>query len=203
MILIRHAPTVESSRLCGRTDIAARIDPARAAALRTGLPPAPDLLVTSPALRCCQTARAIWPDLDARQDARLWEQDFGIHDGLPHDEFPDLGPMDSRALANWTPPKGESFADLCARVTPALTEHGQTAFQQGSPVVLVVHAGVIRAAMSMATGETHAGLAFEIAHLSVTRLRCGANGPFSVIEANRTAPASCPASPGRKYQSGP
>ena len=185
LILIRHAPIAEPGRLCGRTDLAARIEPAQIAALRAALP-APGALVSSPAQRCLQTAKALWPERAAVPDAVLWEQDFGAHDGRPYAELPDLGPMDGPALAQWSPPGGESFAGLCTRVRPALLCYGRQAAQDAAPVVLVVHAGVIRAALSQVTGSQHAGLAFEIAPLSVTRLRCGAEGPFSVIEAGRT-----------------
>ncbi len=185
LILIRHAPIAEPGRLCGRTDLPARIEPARIASLRAALP-TPGVLVSSPALRCRQTADALWPERSAAADALLWEQDFGAHDGLPYADLPDLGRLGGPELAQWTPPDGESFADLCARVRPALLRYGQKAAQERAPVVLVVHAGVIRAALSQVTAALHAGLAFEIATLSVTRLRCDAEGPFSVIEAGRT-----------------
>ncbi|MCA0943090.1 histidine phosphatase family protein [Salipiger pacificus] len=185
LILIRHAPIAEPGRLCGRTDLPARIEPVRIANLRSVLP-APGALVSSPAQRCRQTAEALWPERPAVPDPLLWEQDFGAHDGAPHADLPDLGPQDGTELAHWTPPGGESFAELCARVRPALLNYGRQAEQDAAPVVLVVHAGVIRAALSQVTGAVHAGLAFEIAHLSVTRLRCGPEGPFSVIEAGRT-----------------
>ncbi|WP_083191299.1 histidine phosphatase family protein [Salipiger sp. CCB-MM3] len=183
LILIRHAPLAEAGRLFGRTDAAARLEPEAIAALRARLP-RPALLISSPARRCRQTAEALWPDLQVQQDARLWEQDFGAHDGLRFDQMPDLGPLDGPDLARWTPPEGESFADLCARTAPALMQHGQTAAELGAPVVLMVHAGVIRAALSQVCGAVHAGLAFEVAPLSVTRLRCGVEGPLSVIGTN-------------------
>ncbi|WP_233252524.1 histidine phosphatase family protein [Maritimibacter sp. 55A14] len=167
--------------------MAARIDPEAIIPLRDALPVV-GRVVTSPALRCRQTADALWPDHDQTHDPRLWEQDFGAHDGLPHDRLPDLGPMDARTLSDWTPPGGESFSDLCARVAPALSEHALTACGLGRPLALVVHAGVVRAAVAQVTGTVHAGLAFEVANLSVTRLRCGADGPFSVIEVNRECP---------------
>ncbi|WP_353474409.1 histidine phosphatase family protein [Salipiger sp. H15] len=184
LILIRHAPIAEPGRLCGRTDLPARIEPDRLAALRASLP-RPGLLVSSPALRCVQTAAALWPEVAATQDPLLWEQDFGAQDGLAYDQLPDLGAMEGPELARWTPPGGESFADLCARTAPALRGYGLRAAAGAAPVVLLVHAGVIRAALSQVTGALHAGLAFEIAPLSVTRLRCGAEGPFAVIEAGR------------------
>ncbi|WP_240989364.1 histidine phosphatase family protein [Salipiger mangrovisoli] len=185
LILIRHAPIAEPGRLCGRTDLPARIAPAPIAALRAALP-RPGQLVTSPAQRCRQTSEALWPDIAARPDPLLWEQDFGSQDGLRIADLPDLGPLDGPDLALWTPPGGESFSDLCARVGPALAGYGKAAARIAAPVVLVVHAGVIRAALSQLCAAPHAGLVFEIPTLSVTRLRCGAEGPFSVIEAGRT-----------------
>lgn len=182
LILIRHAPVAQPGRLFGRTDVAARIDADAISALKARIGPLARV-VSSPALRCRQTAEAVFDRIE--QDDRLWEQNFGEHDGLPFAELPDLGVLSSADLALHASPGGESFADLCARVAPALIEYGQAAADHG-PVALVVHAGVIRAALAQVTGHVPGGLAFEIANLSVTRLRCGADGPFSVIEVNRT-----------------
>lgn len=171
-------------RLFGRTDVAARIDADAIARVQGRLGPVQHV-ITSPALRCVQTASALFKDHEPKQDARLWEQDFGEQDGLPFEDLPDLGVLTARALAAHTPPGGESFAQLCARTAPALMEHGQSACQDG-PIALVVHAGVVRAAMALVTDNVPGALAFEVANLSITRLRCGAHGPLSVIEVNRT-----------------
>lgn len=185
LVLIRHAPVAESGILCGRTDLPAGID-------RDGLAPLAALLcgvgevVTSPAQRCRQTARAIWPDrAESDTDPRLWEQDFGAQDGCRFEDLPDLGPMSNAALARHRPPGGESFEDLCDRACPALTEWADRARGLGGPVALVVHAGVIRAALGLVLGSRPAALCFEIGTLSVTRLRVGPDGPVSVIETNR------------------
>lgn len=185
LVLIRHAPVGDPGRLFGRTDVAARIDPARIARLRDSLPEMA-AVVTSPALRCRQTTEALWPGRSFDEDSRLWEQDFGDHEGLAFGDLPDLGPMDGPELSRWAPPRGESFAAMVSRIAPSLTDHARTAVAAGAPVALVVHAGVIRAAVSQVTGTDHAGLALEVGNLSVTRLRCGIDGPFSIIEANRT-----------------
>ena len=158
------------------------IDPNAVAQVQTLLPQSPRL-ISSPALRCRQTAQALWPDCTADTDPRLWEQDFGAHDGLPYADLPDLGILDSAALAAYAPPKGESFADLCARTKPALLAHAAAALD--GPVVLVVHAGVIRSALALVCGSVPAGLAFEIANLSITRLRCGEDGPLSIMAVNQ------------------
>lgn len=185
MVLIRHAPIAVPGILCGRTDLPARIDGPAIAPLSAMLAGVCEV-VTSPALRCRQTARAIWPERDEFDtDARLWEQDFGADDGRPFDELPDLGPLTAEQLARHTPLGGESFDALCARVNPALIACADLARDTGGPVALVVHAGVIRAALALVLGHRPAGLAFEIAPLSVTRLRVGPEGPVAVIETNR------------------
>lgn len=184
LILIRHAPVAEPGRLFGRTDVAARIAPADIAAVQARLG-AVARVVSSPALRCRQTAQALFPEAQTvEEDARLWEQDFGTQDGMPFDELPDLGVLKSAELARHAAPGGESFADLCARAAPALTHYGTAACTEG-PVALVVHAGVIRAALALVTGHVPGALTFEVSTLSLTRLRCGPEGPIAVIEVNR------------------
>jgi len=143
-------------------------------------------VTTSPARRCRQTARAIWPDRgDFDTDARLWEQDFGAQDGGRLTDLPDLGELGQSDLAAHRPPGGESFEDLCDRTHPALARHAARAHDTDAPVALVVHAGVIRAALALVLGTRPPALVFEVAPLSVTRLRVGAQGPFSVIDSGR------------------
>ncbi len=167
LILIRHAPALSEGRMAGRRDVAADCSDTQAiSALRDSLGPLSARLC-SPALRCRQTAGALWPDLpEPDTDARLWEQDFGDWEGRAYADLPDLGAMSLPALAAYRPPKGESFDAVCARVRPALTEAARGA----GPVVMIVHAGVIRAALGLALGQVHLGLQFQIAPLSVTRL---------------------------------
>lgn len=182
LIMIRHASVAVPGRLFGRTDVAADVSPAKIAALRPRLEQVVQA-VSSPARRCRQTAEALFAS--HAQDARLWEQDFGAHDGLPFADLPDIGILSGQDLARHAAPGGESFFDLCARTAPALSEYGRMACDSG-PVALVVHAGVIRAALALVTGTVPGGLVFEVANLSVTRLRCGPQGPLSVVEVNRT-----------------
>ncbi len=139
--------------------------------------------VSSPARRCRETAAAIWPEGPAAEvDARLWEQDFGEWDGKPFAEIPDLGPLPPEQLAAHRPPDGESFDDLVRRAAPALREiAGRNA---DAPVAVVAHAGTIRAALALALGANGPALAFEIAPLSVTRLRLLPSGDFSITCTN-------------------
>jgi alpha-ribazole phosphatase len=179
LLLIRHAPAETGGRLCGRRDVPARLDDraalARLAAALAGV----RRVVTSPAIRCRQTAEALFPGIAAAEDARLWEQDFGAEDGMAYTDLPDLGPLPREALAERRPPDGESFADMAGRVIPALGELAAS----DSPVAVVAHAGTVRAGLALALGSVPAALAFEVAPLSLTRIR-SSGGAFSVACVN-------------------
>lgn len=179
LTLIRHAPVVPDGRVYGRRDLAADLDDtASLDALRAMLPP-PARLITSPALRCRQTATALWPETDATPCAELWEQNFGTWEGLAFGDIPDLGPLPRTDLANHRPPGGESFADVCTRVAPAF----EAMASEGS-ATLVVHAGTVRAALALALGSVCGALAFEIAPLSVTRIARLPGGDFIIQGVN-------------------
>lgn len=171
LMLIRHAPALTGGSIAGRRDVAADLtDAARVAALAAALGRV-DHRLTSPALRCRQTAQALWPDRSAAaEDPALWEQDFGDWEGLPYDQLPDIGRLSERALAEHRPPGGESFVDVCERIGPVLAALAS----RGGRVAIVAHAGTVRAALAMAlgTGAEAAGLAlaFHIAPLSLTRI---------------------------------
>ena len=68
------------------------------------------------------------------------------------------------------------------RIGPALQE-----IAAARDVTIVAHAGTVRAGLALAVGAT-AALAFEIAPLSVTRLRALPGGGWSIAEVNWTAP---------------
>lgn len=171
LLMIRHARGDDQGRLAGRRDVPALVDPAAAAALAALVGPV-DHVAVSPAMRCRMTAAALWPDLDAAQDDRLWEQDFGAWEGAAYDHLPDLGPMSQAELAVTAPPGGESFADVCARITPALEELAR----RGGRIAVVAHAGTVRAALARALGSAPSALAFRIAPLSLTRIEASAAG---------------------------
>lgn len=170
--LIRHARGVDGGAMAGRRDIDADCsNTAGFAALRArlGTIGGDDALHTSPARRCVQTATTLLGFAPQTCDARLWEQNFGAWEGMPFANLPDLGPLGSASLAQFAPPDGESFNDVCARVWPALLGLG------AGRHVVVAHAGVIRAALGLALSEGaaangHLGLGFSVGHLSLTRI---------------------------------
>jgi alpha-ribazole phosphatase len=188
LLLIRHAPADHGGRLCGRSDVPALLPSAPELAPLRGWLSGCSSVVSSPARRCVQTAGALFPGCALATDDRLWEQDFGDHDGLPFSKLPDLGLLDRGALTATCPPGGESFSAMVARVTPALVALAGRA-RAGGPVAVVAHAGTARAALGLALELPSAGLGFEIAPLSVTRLRCH-DGGLSIIATNWTGPGA-------------
>lgn len=180
--MIRHAPARHGGALAGRRDVAADLgDGAAVTALRAALG-AVERVICSPALRCIQTAEALFPGMAFDQDTRLWEQDFGGWEGLALDALPDLGPLSRAELAAHCPPGGESFATVCARVWPALCD-----IAAGGDAVIVAHAGVIRAGLALALDTVPQGLAFEVAPLSLTELHQITGHGWSISHVNRRA----------------
>lgn len=183
LILVRHAPARNDGLLAGRRDVPAYCSDAQAfAAVRAAIG-ATDHRVASPALRCIETASALWPDLPAPDsDARLWEQDFGEWEGLALSGLPDLGPLPPAELAAHRPPKGESFDDLCARTQPAM----MALATRGGRIAVIAHAGTVRAALALALNSPAAALAFQVAPLSMTNLIACGGAAWSVGAVNWT-----------------
>ncbi len=91
LIVIRHGTTRgnRERRFIGLTDepLAPEGETlARAAALRL---PSVDHVYRSPLLRCKQTARLLWPDVEETEIAGLRETDFGPFEGKNHEELKD------------------------------------------------------------------------------------------------------------------
>ena len=164
--------------VAGRRDVAvAALDHARVAGARARVGDV-GLVIASPALRCRETAAAIFPDDEPTTDTRLWEQNFGVWEGVAYSELPDLGPLSRRELAEHRPPGGESFLDVCQRVAPALQDLANVAEHR---IAVVAHAGTIRAAIALSLGAAfETALAFEIEPLSVTLIRVLPGPAFSI-----------------------
>lgn len=164
LVFVRHGETDWNAvgRLQGQQDIALNArgrDQAAAVgrALRKAYGVqalAAHAFVASPMLRTRETmeiARAAMtlPPRDYALDDRLKELTFGGWEGLTWREVqerdPDGAARRERDKWRFTPPGGESYADLCARVAPWLAALDR-------PTVVVSHGGVARAALHLATG---------------------------------------------------
>ena len=183
LCLIRHARARPAGFLYGRTDADCdEIEPAVKGRLIQMLTDC-EALYSSPAVRCVKTCQAVFPGRLPKHKEAFWEQSFGDWDGLAFEDVPDVGPLQGDELVQFAPPNGESFADLCARVQPALI--GLLDKEQARSTAVFAHAGVIRSCLALAFDSPSAALKCEIDPLSVTRLRAMPGGQFSVVCVNQ------------------
>jgi alpha-ribazole phosphatase len=197
---IRHAPAAaRPGEILGRLDPPAALGRTSASLERLAARlPAGASWITSGALRCRQTAQALaaarGQSAEMLVEPDLIEQDFGAWQGLTHDEvaarYADDCARFWRDPARQAPPGGESFADMCHRVSCALE---RIAALGGSDLVLIAHAGTIRAALAQALGlDASAALRFALAPLSLTLLDRvppvgGASAAWRVVGVNLPA----------------
>jgi alpha-ribazole phosphatase len=138
VFLIRHPRPLIGTGFCyGRLDVDCEDPLPIAARLRSQLPPA-TTIISSPLRRARQLAEALDPA--AHIDVRLAEIDFGNWEGRAWNEI-DRHALDAWAadILGFTPPEGESVADLRRRVVDF------AATLDAPSVALVTHAGVMRA----------------------------------------------------------
>jgi broad specificity phosphatase PhoE len=169
---IRHAETVWNRErvFMGALDIAPTAESlARAARLRLDA----DHVLTSPLGRAARTAAAIFPGAPVTVDERLRERGMGVWEGRRKDEVRREYPADfpgGHLDVTVTPPGGEDFDALLARVAAVLDEVAGPA--RTSRVVLVSHNGWIRAAQYLAGEAELADFhVHPVPQLMPTRLR--------------------------------
>jgi alpha-ribazole phosphatase len=116
------------------------------------------------------------------------EQSFGDWEGQPYDIAQGRLPDDLDAMAAFRPPGGESFEDVVTRTRAAMER--LEALYGGQSLVVVSHAGVIRAALAVAL-DIPAGraLGFAVDPLSATSMTSFAGAGWRVDYVNRPA---CP-----------
>lgn len=154
LYLVRHtAPDILPGICYGQTDIAVAESYAHDAevvlAKLSGITPA--AIYTSPLKRCSQLAIdiAARANCSVRHDPRLMELHFGDWEQMAWNDIPrglvDVWAEDHVMLA---PPAGESFHALSLRVQEFFQEMGVN--HEGEDIVVLTHAGVIRAMLSYA-----------------------------------------------------
>jgi probable phosphoglycerate mutase len=152
VVLLRHGPTAgnREHRLQGRTD--PPLDSAgRAAVARWQLPAFARTLIwrRSPLRRCAETAALL--GLAAGVEPRLIEMDWGAWEGralmMLRAEDPRFSVEEARGL-DLTPPGGESPRQVQQR----LAEFFRDVAADGADIGAISHKGIIRAALSLATG---------------------------------------------------
>jgi alpha-ribazole phosphatase len=169
VVLIRHPKPALAEGICyGASDIelAAGFE-AETETLRTRLGDIADAAIySSPLRRCRSTAETIGAPL---LDERLRELDFGQWELLRWNDIA-RSELDhwSEDFVNRAPPGGESYASLAARARAFLAD-AQAAGHRS--IVVVTHAGVIRALLAHALGmPLEKSFAFRLDFASLTRL---------------------------------
>ena len=158
MILVRHAPSVPAGFLYGRTNPDA--DTAQVCNAKDLLETIKDfgcdMVISSPARRCQQTAERLMQEADISAplstDERLWEQGFGTWDGMAFHEIPDIGERTAHELVMYKAHGGESFSDVCHRAWSCLHHISDT--HNDKKILIVAHAGILRAASVFHSGRS-------------------------------------------------
>ena len=153
LAMLRHAETDWSGegRIQGRTDVPLN-DAGRRALRRYTLPEEFRAMgvVTSPLLRCVETAAQLGLSPAARDD-RLAEMHWGIWEGrrltdLRAEQGDAMRENEARGL-DFAPPGGESPRDVLARLRGWLAQVAA----DGRPTLAISHRGVIRVIFAAAT----------------------------------------------------
>jgi alpha-ribazole phosphatase len=175
---VRHAPTGMAGRMIGATDVPAILPDGKVIEEIANMLPDGATWMVSPRLRCRQTAEALMScslvDIEPVVMPAFSEQDFGDWEQLSYDRPEVRDAADFwRDPGNSTPPGGESFAALTKRVQTGIQELEQQ-IQTGSArdIVIVAHAGVIRAAVALALDlDPDQALRLQLDPLSLTRIK--------------------------------
>lgn len=154
VVLIRHGPTAWNAeqRIQGHTDVALS-EIGRAEVARWSVPAEFQSYdwVTSPLARAVETARLLGGG-NARPEPRLMEMNWGQWEGYTETErhaVNGLGTPNSEVRGlDFQPPGGESVRTVRARFEDWISEVTVC----GRPTVAITHKGVIRIALSVATG---------------------------------------------------
>lgn len=175
---LRHAPVPERrGRVFGQMDVDADISDVAILNSLASCLPRDALWVTSPLKRASQTAaalaKAVGHDAEPLVEPDFAEQDFGLWQGLTHNEMAERFPRENELFwktpGSASPPGGESFVQVMERVGRAIAALSRDHLHEER--IVFAHGGVIRAALAAALdcGPERA-LCFAVDNLSVTRI---------------------------------
>lgn len=114
------------------------------AKMRRHIAAKPDILFSSPLLRCRQTAELIWPGIPVQLVNGLRENDFGEFEGKTWEDLKDYPVYRAWIQGTGECPRGETRAAAAARILAAGEYCLETAMAQGADCCgIVTHGGVI------------------------------------------------------------
>ncbi len=173
LILIRHAPVQRVESCLPEHDPNAIIDEVQIRKLASVIPN-DCVWYVSPLKRTIQTAKALSKYVTIREmilEKCLIEQNFGDWAGKKISEvWEELRHNKSQhnysfICSDFSPPNGDSFIEQCNRISIWLEKLN---FFKAQTVVVIAHAGTIRAALASMLGiEPDNAIGIEILHLSL------------------------------------
>jgi len=186
LLLVRHAPTSATRAAAFPVDEPLDRRGREQAGRLPALVPAGSELLSSPALRCRQTAEAA--GLAPRPDPALAECDFGTWAGR---SLAEVEAADRQAMREWMtdpevrPHGGESLAAFAGRIARWLD--GQS--REDGHALAITHGGVVKAALAHAlAAPLTAFWQLDASPLGVTELHAH-HGRWTVRRMNCGAPA--------------
>ena len=168
---IRHAPCVgEQGIIHGQDDVEADLSDSKAIKGLSKWLPEDGLWLSSNVRRAIETAKEISGGIKPIEIPAFAEQSFGLWNGR---RWKELSKEESEGF--WTnygeqkAPKGESFRQLLERVTPKIKK--MSAENAGGDLIVVAHAGTIRAALALALDlPLNSALSMSVSNLSLTKI---------------------------------
>ncbi len=184
--LIRHGEPVGGSRYRGQID-----DPLSELGweqMREAMPETIpwQRIISSPLTRCSAFAQELAEqnNLPLSQDSNFKEIGFGVWEGMTRDQLraddPTIIERFFKDPVTNRPEGAERLVDFKARVEKAITDI--TIKHQGKHVLVVAHAGVIRAAMCYVLGMPIENMfRIKVTNASITRLQLADGAPAVML----------------------
>lgn len=196
LLCVRHGRTAWNAdkRFQGHTDVALDDEGRAQADALAGLLAAEriDAAVSSDLARAVETARIVLGprDVGLRFDPDWREMRFGDWEGLTWAQIraanPQLDPAAHTSVKAYAPRGGETFAELCSRVTRAV-ERSVAELPDDGVALIATHAGPLHALLEVLLGESErAALQVRFLTASITRFR-RTNGVWTLARLNQTA----------------
>ena len=158
LVLIRHGKTKENEehRYLGRTDSPLSENGAEELRnfVREQLYPSVEAVFASPMIRCVQTAKIIYPDLQPVCVPDLREMDFGLFEGKDNPDYRAWIDQDGNTCCS----KGEGKDAFIKRSMEGFLQAMKQAMQQARAyhkIGMVVHGGTIMAVLSQLAGGNY------------------------------------------------
>lgn len=188
--LMRHGEPLGGSRYRGQTDDALSDKGWQEMWYAIGDTAPWDHIITSPLKRCAEFARALgeWHDIEVEEEPRFMEVHFGAWESYTGDELRAQDPQQLKRFyhdpVHARPANAEPLEAFAERAQAALVEVMERF--RSRHVLVVAHAGVVRAAVAYVLGAPLDSLyRMEIASASLTRLRLNQERPWNVLFVGR------------------